>query len=266
MIRCLVEDNLTTALIAEPIRQGWLDSLDGLELVPALNAETVAQANAMALMGSVDACALVDRYTIITDVAVASRHNGAVALRTEVRPDELNEVSISLDSVSRTAEAIARATVARFFGMTVNGWERASTSDEAVVLEHIDAFVEEPEPVVINDLVRAWFIMSGLPVATHVLVVPNELLANEPESVANIVEQIRTAASTGVERRREIRRNLHEVFPGDRDRLVAFHTEQTLSLTKTVRKGWLDLLRRVGHAMSLPAPEALTFHTFGESE
>lgn len=266
MIRCLVEENLTTALIADPIRQGWLDSADGLELAPSLTAEAVARAGGLALMGSVDACSVADRYTIITDVAVASRHNGAVALRTAVRPDELDAVTIELDGVSRTAEAIARATVARFFGLTVNEWTRGSASDEVVVLEHIDAFIEEPEPVVVNDLVRAWFIMSGLPVATHVLVVPNDLLRTDPESVASVVDQLRTAATTGVERRREIRRNLHEHFPGDRDRLVAFHTEQSLSLTKTVRKGWLDLLRRVGHAMDLPSPDALSFHTFGESE
>jgi hypothetical protein len=261
-----VEDNLTTALIAEPIRQGWLEPSEGLELVPVLTAEAVAQADAMALLGSIDGCLLADRFTIITDIGVASRHNGAVALRSAVRPDELNDVTIGLDSVSRTAEAIARATVARFFGVTVSGWSREAAATEAEVLEHNDAFIEEPEPAVVNDLVRAWFIMSGLPVATHVLVVPNELLANDPESVASVVDQLKTAASTGVERRREIRRNLHEHFPGDRDRLVAFHTEQSLSLTKTVRKGWLDLLRRVGHAMSLPAPDALTFHTFGESE
>jgi hypothetical protein len=261
-----VEDNLTTALIAEPIRQGWLEPSEGLELVPVLTAEAVAQADAMALLGSIDGCLLADRFTIITDVGVASRHNGAVALRSAVRPDELNDVTIGLDSVSRTAEAIARATVARFFGVTESGWSRDAAATEAEVLEHNDAFIEEPEPAVVNDLVRAGFIMSGLPVATHVLVVPNELLANDPESVASVVDQLKTAASTGVERRREIRRNLHEHFPGDRDRLVAFHTEQSLSLTKTVRKGWLDLLRRVGHAMSLPAPDALTFHTFGESE
>jgi hypothetical protein len=261
-----VEDNLTTALIAEPIRQGWLEPSEGLELVPVLTAEAVAQADAMALLGSIDGCLLAGRFTIITDVGVASRHNGAVALRSAVRPDELNDVTIGLDSVSRTAEAIARATVARFFGVTVSGWSREAAATEAEVLEHNDAYIEEPEPAVVNDLVRAWFIMSGLPVATHVLVVPNELLANDPESVASVVDQLKTAASTGVERRREIRRNLHEHFPGDRDRLVAFHTEQSLSLTKTVRKGWLDLLRRVGHAMSLPAPDALTFHTFGESE
>jgi hypothetical protein len=261
-----VEDNLTTALIAEPIRQGWLESADGLELVPALTAEAVAQADAMALLGSVDACLLADRYTIITDVGVASRHNGAVALRTSVRPDELNEVSVALDGVSRTAEAIARATVARFFGITVGGYTRNLSSDEAVVYENHDAFIEEPEPAVVNDLVRAWFIMSGLPVATHVLVVPNELLANDPEAVAGVVDQLKTAAATGVDRRREIRRNLHEQFPGDRDRLVAFHTEQTLALTKTVRKGWLDLLRRVGHAMALPAPDTLTFQTLGNDE
>lgn len=266
MTGCLIDDNMTTALIAEPIRQNWIEPSVEFELVPGLDAETVEQRGCCALVGSVDACLLADRFTVITDVALASWHAGAVALWTPVRPDEIDNVPVALDGVSRTAEAMARATIARFFGITITGWERGQSDGQAVVREHQGAFFEEVEPAVLNDLVRSWFILSGLPIATHVLVAPKALLEDDLNTVTAVVEALKTAASVGVSRRREIRRNMHTQFPGDRDQLVAFHNEQTFTLTKTVRKGWLDLIRRVGRAMNLPLPETIAFHTVGAAE
>jgi hypothetical protein len=263
---CLIDDNMTTALIAEPIRQSWVEPSIEFELEPGLDAETVGQRGGCALVGSVDACLLADRFTVITDVALASWHAGAVALWTPVRPDEIDNVPVVLNGVSRTAEAIARATIARFFGITITGWERGESNGDAVVREHEGAFFEEVEPATLNDLVRSWFVLSGLPVATHLLIAPRALLEEDPNEVASVVEALKSAGSVGVSRRREIRRNMHTQFPGDRDQLVMFHNEQTLTLTKTVRKGWLDLIRRVGRAMNLPLPETVSFHTFGAAD
>jgi hypothetical protein len=177
----------------------------------------------------------------------------------------LDDVPVELDGVSRTAEAIARATVARYFGMKVNGWNRDGQDGQAVVREHQDALLETNSGV-LTDLVRAWFILSGLPVITHALVVPTELLQEQPDAVADVVETIAEAARTGVKRRREIRRNLHDQFPVDRDQLVTVHNEQTITLSKTARKGWLDLVRRVGWQMALPRPEAISFVTLSAHE
>ena len=257
---------MTTALIAEPIRLHWIDSPVEFELLPKLDAEAVAQRGTCALVGSIDACLLADRFTVVTDVALASWHAGAVALWTGSRPDEIDNIPIVLNGVSRTAEAIARATIARFFGITITGWDRTTSIGDAVVREHEGAFLEEVEPAILNDLVRSWFILSGLPIATHVLVAPKELVEADPDTIVTLVESLKAAAATGLSRRREIRRNMHTQFPGDRDQLVNFHNEQTLTLSKTVRKGWLDLARRVGRSMNLPLPEAITFHTVGDPD
>lgn len=265
MTHCLIDDSMTTAMVAEPLRLGWVESGVDCELVPGLTAERVREGNSVALVGSIDASLLADRYTVITDVALASWHAGAVALLTPNRPDEVDNVPVLLDGISRTAEAIARATIARYFGMTITGWDRSESTGEAVVQEHENALLEL-ESGVLTDLVHAWFILSGLPVATHLLVAPKEMIENDPEAVALVVESLKTAATTGVSRRREIRRNMHAAFPVNRDQLVVFHNEQTITLSKTARKGWLDLLRRVGRAMALPAPEEITFHTIGEPE
>lgn len=256
---------MSTALIAEPIRQGWVETTDDVELVKALDAETVAERGVSALVGSIDAALLADRFTVITDVGLASWHAGAVALWTPTRPDDVDDVPVDLNGVSRTAEAIARATISRFFGMTLRGWNRGAAEGQAGVREHQEAMLELQSGV-LTDLVRAWFILSGLPVVTHALVVPNELVEREPDAVTHIVNRIVEAAHVGVKRRREIRRNLHDLYPVDRDQLVTFHKEQTIALSKTARKGWLDLIRRVGRAMSLPEPQAINFVTVGESE
>ncbi len=265
MTYCLVDDNMTTALIAEPLRQNWVSGAGEVELVPGLDAEEVARRGLSAVVGSFDAALLADRFSVITDIGLVSWHAGAVALWTPTRPDEVDDVAIDLNGVSRTAEAIARATVSRFFGITLRGWNRGEPEGQAVVREHQDAMLEV-ESGVLNDLVRGWFILSGLPIVTHALVVPNELIEQEPEHVAQIVEHLKEAVRTGIKRRREIRRNVHDLYPIDRDQLVVFHNEQTITLSKTSRKGWLDLVRRVGRPMGLPQPEAIKFVTVGEPE
>ncbi len=265
MIDCLVDDNMTTALIAEPLRKGWIDDSDAVELVQNLTAETVSQRGICALVGSIDAALLSDRFTVATDVGLASWHSGAISLWTPVRPDDVDDVSIDLDGVSRTAEAVARATIARFFGMTLRGFSRGESTGQAEVREHQDAMLEI-ESGELNDLIRGWFILSGLPMVTHALVVPNDLIQSDPDHVRRIVERVREAAQTGVKRRREIRRNLHELYPVDRDQLVTFHNEQTIAISKTARKGWLDMVRRIGRPMGLPLPETINFVTVAASE
>ncbi len=265
MIDCLVDDNMTTALIAEPLRKNWVEGAEDVELVTNLDAETVSQRGLCALVGSVDAVLLSDRYTVATDVGLASWHSGAISLWTPVRPDDVDDVSIDLNGVSRTAEAVARATIPRYFGMTLRGFSQEEASGQAEVREHQNAILEI-ESGQLNDLIRAWFILSGLPMVTHALVIPNELIGRDPDQVRRIVERIREAAQTGVKRRREIRRNMHDLYPVDRDQLVTFHNEQTIALSKTARKGWLDMVRRIGRPMGLPQPEAISFVTVAEPE
>ncbi len=266
MTICLVDDNLTTALIAEPIRKGWIDDADTFELVSGLTDKIVAERGVCALLDGIDAIRLADRFNVVTDVGLASWHSGAIALWTAVRPDEVDDVMVDLDGASYTAEAIARATVARFFGMSLRGFNRGESRGDVLLREHQGALLHV-ESGVLNDLVRAWFILSGLPVVTHALVVPNDLIEDDPDAIRAVVDRLSEAAKTGVKRRREIRRNMHDLYPQiDRDQLVTFHNEQTIALSKTARKGWLDLIRRVGRAMSLPQPEAINFLTVTEPE
>lgn len=252
---CLIDDTLSTALIAYPLAQGWVTDLDtdGLELVAGLTAEQVTQrgGKTCALLNSVDAALLAERFAVVTDLALVSHHAGAISLWTPGRPDEVEQATAALDGVSRTAEAVARATIPHFYGIEIAGWSRVVSRSEVVIREGVEA-LRQNEPGELSDLVRAWFILSGFPLPTHILVVPKDLAADDPSAVEALVGRLTRVLEVGTQRRRELRRNLAEQYDLNRERLLALHTEQTTTLSKTARKAWFDLLRRVGRGMSLP--------------
>lgn len=250
METCLIDDSLTSAVFSYPVAQGWV-APKGMEVVPGLTAEMVAKRNCCALVGSVEAALLLNRFAVVTDIALVSHHTGDIRLWTANRPDEIEHARIDLNGVSRTAEALARATIFHFFGIDVVGWDRMSPDGEAIVREGTPALTLV-ESGVLSDLVRAWFILSGSPLATHVLVAPRELVEEGTRALQPVVKALDASFNVATERRRQLRRDLEEALGLDRDQLAEFQADQTVSLSKTARKGWLDLIRRVGRAMNLP--------------
>lgn len=262
MSHCLVDDTLTTALIGYPIAQGWADA-DGVELVPNLTAEMAAERGACALIGSVDAALLAEQYVIVTDVSLVSHHAGSIALWSKVRPDEIEQAVVDLSGASRTAEAVARVTLPHFYAITVTAWDRVRGEGDLAVREGFAA-LQTVEEGFLNDLARAWFVLTGYSLPTHLLVAPKDLAREDPAAVRAVVARLRAARETGIDRRRELRRNLTDEHGLDRDRLTAFQNDQTFGFTKSARKAWLDLVRRVGHAMQLPTLKSPAYVTLGD--
>ena len=113
------------------------------------------------------------------DVAVIADGNGAIAMRTPVRPDEVEATPVRLLDTSGIAELLARATLRPFYGIEPTGWVRDGDSPEAaraevVIVEGAEA-LREPEAGFSEDLSRAWFILTAQPVVSHVLLVPRAL-------------------------------------------------------------------------------------------
>lgn len=265
-MECLIEHNVTTSVFSHPIEQSWAECQSQFELVPNLSATLVGERAKPALIGSLEALSLLDRFVVMTDIALVSWHTGAIALQTPSRPDEIDDVSIELSDVSKTAEAVARATIHHFYGITVSGWVREGEDGEVRILEGgaaLRARDQKPAHEYLSDLVRAWFILSSFPLTTHVLVVPKDLAEGEPNGVRGVVEDLHAIAGVANERRRELRRNLTDEFGLDRERLLAFQDEQTIALSKTARKGWLDLVRRTSRQMKLPPADGIEFVTVG---
>ena len=87
-------------------------------------------------------------------------------------------------------ELLARATVAGFFGLRVAGWQGATAAEyDASVVDELAGLVPS-EGGFREDLVRAWFVISGLPFVTHVLAVPPEAVAEDVAAVGELIQGI----------------------------------------------------------------------------
>jgi len=218
-MQLLVDDTLVTAMLTMPIREGWLAG-EAFSPQPRLRAGDVG-ANAAALLPAGEMSALAASHAIVPEVAVVCDGVGAIAMRTPVRPDGVETSVIHLYDVSRTAELLLRATLRPFFGITASEFvddasaERALAA-EVVLVEGTEA-LRNPEAGFQEDLCRAWFILTGLRLVSHVLMVPVDAADDE---VAGIVTAMRRLIDTGVERRRDVRMALAETSDLDRDRLI----------------------------------------------
>ena len=123
-------------------------------------------------------------HAIHPDVGIVVRDRGTIALQSAVRADELNAPRIWLRSRSRTTELVARSTAGPFFGFRPRAWvaddsveSDAVVTDEAAALLPLEMGFRE-------DLTRAWFIITGLPLVTHVLAIPQGADATQVAAVA----------------------------------------------------------------------------------
>src|SRR4029078_7263096 len=108
------------------------------------------------------------------DVGIAVRDRGVVALQSAVRPDELDQPTIWVRTSGPTAELLARATVAQYFGFRPRAWvdESGAAGAEAVIVDEAAA-IGPVESGFRADLTRAWFVLTGLPFVSHLLAVPS---------------------------------------------------------------------------------------------
>jgi predicted solute-binding protein len=261
MTSCILEANVTTAQIAYPFQREWISSPDWLVLRDRVSDEFLADGTDCALVDALTATKYLDTYSVVADVALVSNHRSAIAMQTDSRPDEIEHATVQLGNVSRTAEGLARATVHHFYGIDVVDWYRSQQDAEVRIVEDAEA-LQRPEAKNVEDLARAWFILTSMAIPTHVFIAPTAVLeANQP-SVRKMVETLRSAIDISLERRRELRRNLSADLDIDREALTELHNDQKTRLTRNARKGWIDLTNRVSRALDLPSganPDVVSF-------
>jgi hypothetical protein len=245
-VRVLLDDTFATATFTVPLASDWVTPPDGvtLERRTRLAASDVS-AGDMALLPSSELLLLQGTHSVIPDIAVVADKVGAVALRTPVRPDEIQATPVRLLDASGFAELLARATLQPFYGIVPTGWVRDDEAPDAaraqaVIAEGAEA-LREPEGGFSEDLVRAWFILSAQPAVSHILLAPRDLPAQLLREGVAVLEAARSA---GLARRREWRPALAEREGIAPERGNAFWAAQRLSLDDADRESLLDLLRR----------------------
>jgi predicted solute-binding protein len=253
-VRLLIDDTLATAPFVVPLAEGWVTPAAGVvvEARAGLRGGEVA-ADDLALVASAEVALLGESHRVVPEVATVAGSVGAVAMRTPVRPDEVERGPVRLLGVSGTAEQLARATLRPFYGIEPTGWPRteddpAAAMAQAVIVEGAEA-LRPVEGGFAEDLCRAWLILTGTPVVTHVLVAPREA---GRESIAPALATLAALRQAAHERRREWRPALGERLGVPLDRLYAFFAEQRLVLEADDRRALLLLLQRGGRGSAYP--------------
>ncbi len=260
-MRLLIEDTFATATYTVPITSGWVSPPEGITVETA-NRSSPASASEeiIVLAPASEVLRLQQTHDIAGDVAVIADANGAIAMRTPVRPDDVEATPVRLLESSGVAELLARATLRPFYGIEPSRWVRDGDSAEAaraevVIVEGAEA-LREPEAGFSEDLSRAWFILTAQPVVSHVLLVPRAL---PPAELTTMLTFLDAARAEGLARRREWRPQLADREGVGRDRASAFWAAQRLNLEPADRRALLDLLGNGSRGTSDPPPVNVRF-------
>ena len=250
-MQAVLDDTLITAMLTLPIQQGWA-TVEGITTRARLRATDIG-ADIAALLPAGEATALAASHVIVPEVAVVCDAAGAIAMRTPVRPDAIEESIVCLYDVSLTAELLLRAILRPFFGITASGFASAEADDNAadaqvVLIEGIPA-LQSPEAGFQEDLCRAWFILTGLRLVSHVLVVPVE---SQEGDVTALASELRRLIATGIERRRDVRVALATDNDLDRGRLVEVTSRLRWSLERADIDSLQMLTARGTWGMNIP--------------
>ena len=243
-MRLILHDTLATAPFVYPLAAGWLEPGADVEVEARseVRGDTLG-AEEMALAPAAEVAATQETHRVVPDVAVVAEAIGAVAMRTPVRPDDVERGPVRLWGTSGTGELLARATLRPFYGIEPTAWVRddeAAARAQAVIVEGAEA-LRPPETGFAEDLCRAWFILTGMPAVSHVLLAPD---GADRAAVRPALATLDALRSVGHERRRELRRAVAETHGLDLDRLVPMLSALRLALADGDRRALLAFLQR----------------------
>ena len=247
-MRVLIEDTLATSPFTISLAAGWieLDRSTPFEVRVGLRGGELAPDD-VALIGAAEWAGCQTTHQVVPDFAVVTDGVSAISLRTPVRPDQIERTPVRVVETDSTAEMVARATLRPFYGINASEWIRREDDPRAataqVVIVDSFAALRPPEAGYAEDLGRAWFILTGLPLVTHVLVAP--ILA-ERESLAAILGTLGRLLRIAIQRRREWQPLLAERYDLPEEVLAAFFTRQRYAVTEADRAALIRLHRRGG--------------------
>jgi hypothetical protein len=219
-------------------------------------------AESAALIESGEVAHLAGSHQVIPDVAVVLPQTGPVQLRTPVRPDEIERSEVVLYETGGTAELLARATLEPYFGIVPTAWHREPAADaQVVVVDGVNA-LRPPEGGQVEDLCRAWFILTGEPVVSHVLVAPKSAT---PSQVQAVKDALLSARAETLARRRELYPAAAEREGVEIDTLRDLFRGIRWSFDESDRRSLLMLLQRGNKGSTYPYVWELTYWTTPEA-
>ena len=200
-MRLIIPDTVLTTYLAAAAERPSTSAL----LAPSVGTpDPLTDADAVVLVPPGDLGAWGDSHRLVPSAGVATTGRVGIALGTPVRADMIDEPVVWLRDVSTTARLLVRATFERYYGTPVRGWTTTGEGAQAVVVEGVEA-LQPPEAGFRDDLGRAWFILNGVPIVTHLLLVPAD---TDPAVVAEATDWVQGSGGLDKERRRKARERL----------------------------------------------------------
>ncbi len=251
MPRLLIDRALETAYIAAGIEQS--DAEPRATLRDRLTAADVGVSD-FALLPAPEIALLTETHQVDPIFGVVTAESGAIAMRTPLRPDEIEEASILLYEANGTAELLARATIWPYYGIRASAWTTEADGSSAITIVAGIEALETPEAGFSEDLVRAWYILTEQSVVTHLLAIPTDA---SDEAVEAVRGRLTSAAAAGYAARREVRRALQAESSVENERLVDFLAGLRYELDEDDRAAAYSLIARGSGGTRYPLIRAI---------
>lgn len=194
-----------------------------------------------ALISTAEIALLTETHRVHPGHGIWMSESGAIAMRTPVRPDEVEEASILLYDVSGTAELLARATIWPYYGIKASAWTTEADGSSAITIVDGIAALEPVEAGFHEDLVRAWYILTEQPVVTHLLGIPVGASLDDVVSIGSLLSK---AFAAGYAERRDVRKALLAESSASSEQLVDFLARVRIELDDRSRAAAYSLIAR----------------------
>ena len=304
-LELVLTDEAVLLPLTYALKLGWVAAPCPVRWVSAAEAETAAGAPAAVTLASPLAAAqAATTHALMADVAVASRFRGTQALASTRRPDELAAVEIDARDVTATTEALTRILAAQHFG--ARDWALTRTpapgatarlleGDAALIaLAEAEATLDESSrygsgvetedeaaadgddqaasappaggPGHVEDLARAWFVLTGLPWVSHVLVAPQALATARPADLAAVVAALQEALRMGREQQAAVVAEAAARLGVPTGTVRALFEARSYTLGVEERRTLDRLFERGARFAGLPPAPALTIVEMGSRQ
>ena len=261
----LLDDAPQIAPLALAHELGWVALPCAVETMAGLSAETArARPDALVYLPLTEYATLQTSHTVLPFLAGGGNHGATIALIAEQPLGAIDDCLVDLGESSRLAEALARGTLRKFYGINPIAWLRderpeGETPPIVEVREGGEALhlLEEPGDRTVVELGKAWFILTGLPALTHLLLVPDAVLRATPDLPQTLAAALEATAATIDARRDELRDELATRYGLARTTLDRLYDDQLPALTGDAQKSLRALLTAASRSMGLPPVGAL---------
>jgi chorismate dehydratase len=191
------------------------------------------------------------------------------------RPDQLEQARVAISPSSQTGEALLKIIAGKYYGLNPKAF---SVPTEAAALESLqsqaDSCVISGEAAMraagwakakgyfVEDLTKAWWIMTGLPLPTYLLAVRKEWTRTEPEATTltrSLMLAFRRALQHSQDQRPTLLGRAADRTGLPTEALDDHYRLQRFELNEAHLRGLLEFYRRAAALGIIPLVEDLSF-------